>query len=261
MHEYKIYLASAAFICLTAVKLCFPSVPAQLRQQTLDILCGSSDYGSAIQAMGRSLGQGQLDSQLVQVLEYISPNAGSRTWETIQAVETCDISLPAESSVVGTESADIPDNGGQGDAWLTKYDLPDNVSPDMLQLPFEYTSPVPKAVSSGFGYREHPLDGEILFHYGTDLAAESGQSVLAFADGLITAAGTDEGYGNYYIISHDNGFTTLYAHLSEFVALEGQSVKKGQLIGYVGQTGNATGPHLHFELMHQGTYLDPEYYL
>ena len=59
----------------------------------------------------------------------------------------------------------------------------------------------------------------------------------------------------------DNGFTTLYAHLSEFVALEGQSVKKGQLIGYVGQTGNATGPHLHFELMHQGTYLDPEYYL
>ena len=114
------------------------------------------------------------------------------------------------------------------------------------------------AVTIGFAVLQGYLEGSNSTQHGEK---ESGQSVLAFADGLITAAGTDEGYGNYYIISHDNGFTTLYAHLSEFVALEGQSVKKGQLIGYVGQTGNATGPHLHFELMHQGTYLDPEYYL
>lgn len=256
MQEYKIYLASAAFICLTAVKLCFPAIPAQLRTEALDILCSGTDYGSAIQAMGRSLSRGQLDSGLVQALEYIKlPDYGNS--DTVQAGELCTSVLPSPSPA-GTDQGILmagrktvpPQQSG-----------PENTVEDIPSIPFPYVSPVPMAVSSGFGYREHPNSGELRFHYGVDLAADSGQPVLAFADGQVSFAGKDDEYGNYCILSHAEGFSTLYAHMSRLAVEEGQEVEIGQELGIVGQTGNATGPHLHFELMHQGTYLDPEYYL
>lgn len=258
MREYKIYLISVLFVCLTAVKLCFPSVPARLRQESADILCSGMEYSQAIQAMGRSLAHGQLDSQLVQVLEYISPDGSPRASGAIQAEERPDRSTLVENP--DAQSAE-EESSPLDDARLSEQKLPDRVSAALPHLPFEYTKPAIGTVSSGFGYREDPLDGEAAFHYGTDIAAHSGDSVLAFADGTVAAAGTDEGYGNYYIIDHPEGFSTLYAHLSEFVVREGQEVEKGQLIGYVGQSGKATGLHLHFELICQGNYLNPEYYI
>lgn len=258
MQEYKIYLASAAFICLTAVKLCFPTIPAQLRQEALDILCSGTDYGSAIQAMGRSLSRGQLDSELVQALEYIkSPSYGQAdmipagdlsgtvsVYTYPSSKDSYNQTLSAGRKIVFPEQASV-----------------DNTSADMPPLPFEYVSPVPVSVSSPFGYREHPVEGEYLFHYGIDLAADEGQAVLAFADGQVSFAGTDEGYGNYCILSHADGFSSLYAHLDSLAVEKGQELEMGQLLGHAGQTGNATGPHLHFELMYHGLYLNPEYYL
>lgn len=256
MQEYKIYLASAAFVCLTAVKLCFPGIPAQLRQSAMDILCSSTDYGSAIQAMGRSLSRGQLDNGLVQALEYINPPDYSQP-DTVQAGELRTAASPSPSPT----ASDLTILMAGRKTVPSEQSLPDNVSEYMPTLPFDYVSPVPMAVSSGFGYREHPYEEEILFHYGTDLAADSGQAVVAFADGRVSFAGVDEGYGNYCILSHAEGYSTLYAHMSKLAVKEGQELEMGQLLGYVGQTGNATGPHLHFELMYQGLYLNPEYYL
>lgn len=251
MREYKIYLASALFICLSAVKLCFPQFPAQLRRETAEILCSEKDYGATVQALGRSLARGRLEDRLVQVLEYIGPHGGQ--------------SIPSQQAL------NTPIASGTGDTDLEDWEyetlqsvedpLPDNVSRDVPRLPFEYSCPVTGTVSSCFGPREDPLDSEPGFHYGTDFAADSGDSVLAFAQGLVSAAGTDEGYGNYCVIEHSEGYLTLYAHLSECVVREGQEVEKEQLIGYVGQTGRATGPHLHFELSCNGMYLDPENYL
>ena len=107
----------------------------------------------------------------------------------------------------------------------------------------------------------HPIQGVVKFHYGTDFAASAGTDVLAFADGTVLAAGQDAGYGNYVKIDHGNGYVTLYGHCSELLVSAGQTVQRGERIALVGATGQATGPHLHFELMHDGVYLNPEFYL
>ena len=254
MREYKIYLASALFICLSAVKLCFPQFPAQLRRETAEILCSEKDYGATVQALGRSLAQGRLEDRLVQALEYIGPGDGGRQ-EAVQVGETWDVPL---SGGVAPEAAGAEDNASGSASGL---ELPHNVSSQVPALPFEYVSPALGKVSSRFGYREDPMEGEAAFHYGVDLAADSGDKVLAFAQGVVLAAGTDEGYGNYCLIQHPEAYVTLYAHMEVCLVQEGQEVEKEQLIGYVGQTGRATGPHLHFELSCNGMYLDPENYL
>ena len=108
-----------------------------------------------------------------------------------------------------------------------------------------------------FGWRFHPLEHSLDFHTGLDLAAGSGAPVRAFMSGTVTSAGLHESYGKYIRIDHGNGFSTLYAHCSELLIREGERVHTGQLIGKVGQTGEATGPHLHFEMVLNGTWLDP----
>ena len=141
------------------------------------------------------------------------------------------------------------------------YAVPTNVSYAVSELPFAHTSPVAGYTSSGFGYRLHPLENKVKFHYGTDFAANSGMAVCAFADGTVLAAGQDDGYGNYVKIRHADGYTTLYGHCSKLLVRAGETVTAGQKIALVGATGKATGPHLHFELMHDGYYCNPEFYL
>ena len=140
-------------------------------------------------------------------------------------------------------------------------ELPDNVCAELVELPFEYTRPVLGVKSSGFGYRDHPIDNVNKFHYGMDFAADEGDDIFAFADGHVAASGVSETAGKYLIISHGNGWTTQYFHCSEVLATGGSRVEKGQVVAAVGHTGAATGPHLHFELIRDGVYHDPGLYL
>ncbi len=114
-------------------------------------------------------------------------------------------------------------------------------------------------VSSEFGKRKNPFSGEMKNHNGIDLAAEEGTPVYAIKDGAAYACiENDAEFGNYVILSHDQGkMTSVYAHLSKITVDRYQSVKKGTVIGYVGQTGMATGPHLHFEIRQGGKAEDP----
>lgn len=132
---------------------------------------------------------------------------------------------------------------------------------EQVVLGFDYQTPLNGTVSSGFGYREHPTEGEEKFHYGLDIAADSGAAVSCFADGTVTAVGESSSYGRYCIITHDSGYRTLYAHCSRITVSSGQKVSAGEKVAEVGETGMATGPHLHFELQHGGTYLNPVYYV
>jgi len=143
----------------------------------------------------------------------------------------------------------------------SQENLPDKVSMEQAILGFDYSPPVKGTVSSDFGYREHPVEGEERFHYGVDLAADTGTEVDSFADGTITAVGESSSYGRYCVVSHQGGFSTLYAHCSRITASSGAAVSRGQKIAEVGETGMATGPHLHFELQRDGTYLNPIYYV
>ena len=116
-----------------------------------------------------------------------------------------------------------------------------------LRLPLETGS---FWISSEFGKRKNPFSGEMKNHNGIDLAAEEGTPVYAIKDGAVFSAIPDDAtFGNYVILSHDLGkMTSVYAHLSKICVEKYQNVRKGDLIGYVGQTGMATGPHLHFEI-------------
>lgn len=101
------------------------------------------------------------------------------------------------------------------------------------------------------------MKGSILFHKGVDLAAPSGQPVYASGNGKVTAAGYSRSYGNFVRIRHAGGYETLYAHLERIRAWQGETVHIGRHIGDVGNTGLATGSHLHFELIQDGRPLDP----
>ena len=115
-------------------------------------------------------------------------------------------------------------------------------------------------VSSGFGKRQNPVNGQWKDHNGIDLAAAEGTPVYAIKDGNVAyCIENDETFGNYVILTHDTGkMTSVYAHLSSFCVNQYQFVKKGDIIGYVGHTGMATGSHLHFEIRQGGKAQDPQ---
>jgi murein DD-endopeptidase MepM/ murein hydrolase activator NlpD len=121
--------------------------------------------------------------------------------------------------------------------------------------------PVEGRVTSGFGEREDPFNGEGAFHTGIDSSAPTGTVVRATADGVVDLAGVRNGYGWQIEIDHGHGVRTSYAHLSGMVAIEGQHVVRGQVIGYVGRTGRSTGPNLHYEVRINNVPVNPHKYL
>jgi murein DD-endopeptidase MepM/ murein hydrolase activator NlpD len=116
-------------------------------------------------------------------------------------------------------------------------------------------------IVSEFGWRTHPIFGDQRLHAGADFRGTTGQPILASADGTVLFTGVMTGYGNVVILDHGRSLATLYAHQSRIAVSNGQKVKKGQVIGYVGSTGYATGPHLHFEVRAGGTPVNPREYL
>lgn len=123
------------------------------------------------------------------------------------------------------------------------------------------TKPVRATYSSGFGRRLDPFTGQWAMHEGVDFLAEQGATVVAAAAGVVTFAGFHPQYGNMVDIDHGNDLVTRYAHQVKLYVKEGQVVQRGQKIGEVGSTGRSTGPHLHFEVRHQGVAQNPVKFL
>ena len=180
--------------------------------------------------------------------QVTSPDTGPKE-------ETISETPPAQEPTTQTEASTL--------AYVLYSDknLSEDVSLEQAILDFDYCAPVCGTISSPFGYREHPVEGEERFHYGVDLAADTGTAVSCFADGTVTAVGESSSYGKYCIVTHSGGYTTLYAHCSRITASSGAEVARGEKIAEVGETGMATGPHLHFELHQNGVYLNPIYYV
>ena len=138
------------------------------------------------------------------------------------------------------------------------------MSPDSTRTPtgtLQWPLPVAGTITSQFGHRVDPITGEVSSHTGTDIACAEGTPILAAADGTVTVAnGIDSwggSYGYYVQIDHGGGLETLYAHCSSICVTTGQQVQAGQVIGYVGHTGRATGSHLHFEVRANGNRVNP----
>ena len=188
--------------------------------------------------------------------------------DTSPAAEQVAASLPVEETAAVQEPPEEPAADQEVEETATAAAsqvytmpaLPENASLEQRNLGFAHTSPIVAPLTSPFGWREHPVSGGTKFHYGVDLGAETGTDICAFADGEVYATGDSSSLGYYIMIQHADGYMTLYAHCSKITVTSG-AVTMGQKIAEVGETGIATGPHLHFELHDGDLYLNPIYYV
>jgi murein DD-endopeptidase MepM/ murein hydrolase activator NlpD len=121
--------------------------------------------------------------------------------------------------------------------------------------------PVKGWVTSYFGYRHSPYGGGSEFHKGIDIAARAGNPIIAPADGIVAENVNRADMGNYVVLNHKNGISTSYAHMLRSAVYKGKNVKKGEVIGYVGNSGRSTGSHLHYSVMLNGVQVNPSKYL
>ncbi len=117
--------------------------------------------------------------------------------------------------------------------------------------------PVSNSISSGFGKRVDPINHKRAFHSGIDFRGEKGDRIYATADGVVTKAFRNGGFGNYVQIDHKNGYASSYAHMQKYLVHKGDKVKRGQLIGLIGNTGRSTGAHLHYEITKNNRPINP----
>lgn len=250
-----------------AVRLVWPEQLEKLKSEALRLI-GSPDIGGAVQVFGQQMKDGGGFAESVK-----------DAWQYAFKTED-DGSVPADGDISGadvlpaiSDAGLTGENDGDGaaldpvaafmesQAEYSQLDLPENVTYDMPELGVDIVAPASGVLTSGFGYREHPSDGRVRFHYGIDIGAAEGTPVLAAAGGEVEAVGDSSDYGLYVIIRHRDGFETLYAHMGEVSVTGGSAVNAGDAIGSVGSTGNATGACLHLEMIVDGNYVNPEYYV
>lgn len=270
---FQLVACGGMFVCLVLIKLLLPGrldgigekLDAMLRQN-MDIQAVFSAIGGA--ASGKQDVTDALDEVYQAVFRpeefsaYETAVSGAASMEENAALEQL-----RESRAETEEESPADQDTGSGEIETLAYvlysnqNLPEDVCMEQTLLGFDYCTPASGPISSGFGYREHPVEGEERFHYGVDIAAADGSDIGCFADGTVKAVGESSSYGKYCIVTHEGGYETLYAHCSAISVTSGTPVQAGDVLGKVGQTGIATGPHLHFELHKEGVYLNPVYYV
>ena len=282
---WQMAISAIILVLVVAVKLAFPNVADRYRQQVLHLLGEDTDFVEAFASVGRAVSpDGKLSDPsgtvpfeaLLSEADHILVEADGSARRPLKAHRSTvspdgklsDAVGGVYTAVFGPEevpekpksdpdqTASVP----EGQVIYTPENTPDIACMTQQMLGFDYGSPVDGTLTSGFGYREHPILGEQKFHYGVDIGADSGTPVRAFAAGTVTVVAEASELGKYVIVSHPGGYTSLYGHCSKITASSGQQVEIGTPIAEVGDTGMTTGPHLHFELMQGSTYLDPVYY-
>ncbi len=169
-------------------------------------------------------------------------------------VGSIGIKLPKETRSDGKNSGGpfIADGSLQQDELIHKAD---RYIKTISLLPFG--RPVKGRVTSSYGKRRDPLNKKSAFHPGVDLRGKRGEEVKCTADGVVKKAFKNGGYGKFVMIDHGNGYTTSFAHMQKYLVRRGDRVKRGQVIGLVGNTGRSTGPHLHYEVALDGKTINP----
>lgn len=162
-----------------------------------------------------------------------------------------------ETTVDSTLSAEIKAEGGADVSIDSVNDIPSNVSVNGYTLNQKMILPVQGETTSEFGVRIHPIDGDLRFHAGTDIAAPTGTPIYAAFDGTVIESEYDKWNGYHIKLQHDNDIMTVYCHCEKLNVKKGEVVRAGEIIGTVGSTGSSTGAHLHFELRINNVSYDP----
>lgn len=270
----QLLLCLAVFLVVFVGKGIFPSKVAQTGGELLRILQTNTDFRAAFANLGQALSQqesvlGEIGDFCVSVFAPMKQEAyesNSEPSPTEKQEQTSDLQKqPAAESLEQTDTQTDPILR-VGDVVQViqgaKTDLPEGYSDQWLFLgEMKTVTPVMGTVTSPFGYRDHPTIGRYAVHAGVDIAADKGTAVAAFADGVVEDTGQNQDFGRYLQISHDNGVNTFYSHCDRVLVQKGESVAAGQTVAQVGNTGQSTGPHLHFELSLEGVRLNPMHYI
>ena len=271
----QLVAAGGIFVALVAWKLLFPETLAGFAGAVREALGQDADFQAAFSAVGEAIaGEKSVGESLEEAYTAVLAPGRYEAGQTAAVLAAAEgVSAPADRLAERLEQGkaaqkrppEAPAAEGETVASqpLVSFNSagPANVTFSQQILGFDYTTPAQGTLTSTFGYREHPIQGEELFHYGLDIANAEGTDICAFADGTVKATGESSSFGNYLMVTHKNGYTTLYGHCSKVVVTSGETVKMGQKIAEMGSTGNVTGTHLHFELMDGATYLNPIYYV
>lgn len=239
----QVVVCGALFAALVGLKLIMPDHLSAFRGTLGQWLVRDADFVSAFSAVGRAAsGEQTWGDSLSEA--YVAVFGGGEKAQEVSG-ELIGVTVPEQDA---PEPADA-------------RELPALALGEQRILGFDYTCPLSGTMTSPFGWREDPNSGEECFHYGVDIAGEEGAGIACFADGAVGTVGESNLLGKYVTVNHEGGFSTLYAHCSAVTVSAGQSVRKGDELARVGATGNATGPHLHFEVHDGGEYLNPVYYV
>lgn len=234
----RLTVSGVLLILVIAVKLLMPDLAGAYRDKLLGLMSESTDFAEAFSAVGKAF----------------SKEGGIRDTLEDAYVAVFGEKKPEEAASPSKTAADV------FSGLYTAENLPAQTELCQRVLGFAYAPPLQGDVTSGFGYRVHPIAGENRFHYGVDIGAQEGTDIRAFAGGTVGVVAQSSELGNYVTVNHPDGFSTLYAHCKCVTATAGQTVRRGDVLAQVGQTGVATGPHLHFELHWEQIYLNPIYY-
>ena len=294
----QLLVCLALFLVVFIGKGVFPAKLAQTGSDLLDVIRANTDFRAAFADLGQALAD--QDSVLSGLGEFcvtvfapareeggaeaslpgpVPAGAGFLTARADQNEMTAQFlgldSLPQELALDPEEPADqaepeaetveeepVLEVGAVIQTSQSQEELPEGYTLDWLSLgELETVTPVMGTITSGFGYREHPITGTYAVHGGVDIGADSGAQVVAFADGVVEYIGESDDLGLYLQIIHENGVKSFYAHCSQLYVQKGQQVSAGETVAQVGSTGMSTGPHLHFEIKLDGVRLDPVYYI
>ena len=206
---------------------------------------------------------GRLIRLLAPTVDFQARLRPSDTLEVFYSLEDADGEATEESELLFVRA-----KFGDSETRLYRFQNPDDLSVDYFDPEgknpkrFLIRNPLPGGTfRSGFGMRRHPILGYMRMHTGVDWSAPRGTPIIAAGDGVVIKAGWDRGgYGNQTLIQHPNGYVTSYNHQSAIAkgVKEGAKVRQGQVIGWVGSTGQSTGPHLHYEVIVNGNKVDPQ---
>lgn len=290
----QLCVCAALFLTVFVGRGVFPDRLEEVRREMLELIQSDTDFRAAFANLGRAVDRREPVADTLAALwvdvfsvggdgePYVftmkntplfqqeraflssTPNADQVLTHRLGASGQEDVPVPAVDPAPAPaepspEPAAMP---MEPQPVYTGPPMPDNATMEQLPLGLEETAaPVIAVVSSGYGWREHPIQGGEKFHNGVDLAAPYGDPIGAFADGVVDYIGESPAYGQYLQIKHAGGVTSFYAHCSKLCVQPGQQVKLGETVAEVGDTGEVTGAHLHFELKLEGELLNPLYYI
>ena len=233
----RLSVSGILLVLVVAIKLLMPDLANAYKDKLLHLMGENTDFVEAFSAVGKAFSkEGGIRDTLEDAYTAVF---GEKKPE--------EAASPAQTAAVFS-------------GVYTPESLPEQTALDQRVLGFAYAPPLQGDVTSGFGYRVHPIAGENRFHYGVDIGAQEGTDIRAFAGGTVGVVAQSSELGNYVTVNHPDGFSTLYAHCKYVTATAGQTVRCEDVLAQVGQTGVATGPHLHFELHWEQIYLNPIYY-